>query len=172
MDFILEGITVNGIPLKTHIREAPVPEIRKVIKENIYKPLGHRSKAKFRTRAERPGKVKIYTKEEILKIMETQIIPTLSNFIKTFLEENGDSTTNEIYNAYKMYNSAILKKQVRNALYNLDRSMHFEKSRRGKEVVYSLPSQESNVLEAKTGFLPQVVRVEGKVDINININWR
>jgi hypothetical protein len=175
MDFILEGITVNNIPLKKHFQEAPVPEIRKIIKEEEHKPLVKHSRVRYRTRAERSGRVKIYSKEEIQKIMEPLSKLSLTKFIKQALETwEGGITSSGIYASYKEVDPTVTKKKVFQSVSTLAKRMNLIKIQKGKEKIYSLPISEPSTIEVKEGFLPQTLRVEGKIDVNvnININWR
>jgi len=182
--FTLEGVTVNNKPLREHIKEAPVPEIKEIMKAaiNIYRNHGIREQHK--PRVERVGRCHHFTREEIQKVMNEKM--PLVDTILTMLTE-GRVTTESVHTEYKKFHPEATMKNSVQAVSRLAMRLGktvIKKERHGKVVVYGLREERTvedlkNLYHAgpplKTLTKKEVVK-EGAdklvIDINININWR
>jgi len=182
MEFTLDGVTVNGKPLREHIKEAPVPEIKEIMKAamNIYRSRGIREKHK--PHVERVGRCHHYTKEEIQKVMNEKM--PLVDTILTMLTE-GRITTESVHAEYKKWHPEATIKNSMQALSRVSSRLGktvIKKERNGKSIIYGL-KEELTVEDLKNLYhsgVP-VIKKEKEVsneqeklviDINININWR
>jgi pyruvate kinase len=180
----LDGVTVNGKPLREHIKEAPVPEIKEIMKAaiNIYRSRGIREKHK--SRVERVGRCHHYTKEEVQRVMDTKM--PLVDTILTMLTQ-GRVTTESVHEQYKKWHPEATLKNSAQAVSRLAMRLGktvIKKERHGKVVVYGLRDESLGVEDLKNLYhsgppintltKKEVSREQEKlvIDINININWR
>jgi len=91
----MKGITIEGVPIEVFIKEKREenPEIYKIIKTAQRAISNIKTKVKFESRAERHGKVKIYSKKEIKILMSHTLARQV--IIKA-LKENDSITSMEI----------------------------------------------------------------------------
>ena len=180
--FTLEGVTVNNKPLREHIKEVPVPEIKEIMKAaiNIYRNHGIREQHK--PRVERVGRCHHFTREEIQKVMNEKM--PLVDTILTMLTE-GRVTTESVHIEYKKWHPEATMKNSVQALSRLSSRLGktiIKKERHGKVVVYGL-REERTVEDLKNLYhsgpplktIKKEVKEEAEritIDINININWR
>jgi len=184
MEFTLDGVTVNGKPLREHIKEAPVPEIKEIMKAamNIYRSRGIREKHK--PRVERVGRCHHFTREEIQKVMNEKM--PLVDTILTMLTE-GRVTTESVHTEYKKFHPEATMKNSVQAVSRLAMRLGktiIKKERHGKVVVYGLRDESLGVEDLKNLYhagppLKTLTKKEVSqeqeritIDINININWR
>jgi hypothetical protein len=179
----LEGITVNNKPLREHIKEAPIPEIKEIMKAaiNIYKNRGIREK--YKPRVERTGKCHHFTREEVLKVMNEKL--PLVDTILTMLTE-GRVTTESVHEEYKKFHPEATMKNTVQAVSRISSRLGktvIKKERHGKGMVYGLREalgveDLKNLYHSGQPFntlKKEVVSQEAEritIDINININWR
>ena len=183
MEFTLEGITVNGKPLREHISEAPIPEIKEIMKAaiNIYR--NHGVREKYKTRVERVGRCHHYTKEEVQRVMNEKL--PLVDTILTMLTQ-GRVTTESVHTEYKKFHPEATMKNSVQAVSRLAMRLGktvIKKERHEKVVVYGLRDESLGVEDLKNLYhsgppLKTIKKEVGReqdrmiIDINININWR
>lgn len=136
--FTLDGVTVNGKPLREHIKEAPVPEIKEIMKAalNIYR--NHGIREQYKPRAERVGKCHHFTREEVQKVMNEKL--PLVDTIFTMLTE-GRITTESVHEEYKKFHPEATMKNSMQAVSRISSRLGktvIKKERHGKGMVYGL----------------------------------
>ena len=179
----MEGITINGIPLKEHVAEMPVSGIKEIIRAatNLY--VNRSIKTRHKPRVERVGRCHHFTREEIQKVMNEKM--PLVDTILTMLTE-GRVTTESVHTEYKKFHPEATMKNSVQAVSRLAMRLGktvIKKERHGKVVVYGLREERTvedlkNLYHAgpplKTLTKKEVSQEQERItiDINVNFNWR